>query len=103
MASETIVEHFNVLKNIRLSFGPGGVMTMINLFGFQRTDTTFHRRIIVAIALTAHTNLKLMLGQQGLIVMAGILAAPVRMMDQARRRLAGFKRHLQGVTDQRAG
>lgn len=43
-----------------------------------------------------------MLGQQGLIILTGVLTASIRMMQQARQWLAHIKGHFQGIYDQLA-
>jgi hypothetical protein len=59
-----------------------------------------HRLSVPAVALAAHAANKVVFDQQGLILVAGILTAPVRVHDQSRRRAALLDRHAQGITDQ---
>lgn len=73
---------------------------MMNQLAFQGGKETFHRGIVITIAPPAHTSLQVMISQQSLVVVAGILTAPIRVMDQTRRGLAGLNGHLQGVDDQ---
>jgi hypothetical protein len=43
-------------------------MLMMNPFGFQGAEETFHRRVVITIAAAAHTTKDLMLCQQGPII-----------------------------------
>ena len=92
---EAIVKDFNVFKDVSFSLGFGLVMAMMNQLCFQGVKETFHWGIVVTIASAAHTTLPLIFGQQGLIIFAGVLTAPVRVMQQAGGRLAHGNRHLQ--------
>ena len=102
MASIAVVENLNVFKNVSLSLHSRSIMTMMNQLGFQRAEETFHGGIVVTIALAAHTRLDLIFGQDIAIVLAGVLAAPIRVMQQVRFRLASIQRHSQGGQDQRS-
>src|SRR5688572_23592379 len=101
MTSETIVEKFNVLKDTGFSLRFREIMAMMNQLSFQGAKETFHGSIVVTIAGAAHTTLDLIMGQQSLIIVASILATPIRVMQPASSRLATLKGHLQGGDDQR--
>ena len=75
MASEPIVKDFNVLKQIRFRRRFGLILASINQLYFQGAEETFGRSVIPTIAIAAHTRTHLVLGQQRLIIIAGILAA----------------------------
>lgn len=98
--SDTIVKNFNVLKNIGFSLCFGLIVAMMHQFSFQGPKETFHRRVVVTIAGAAHTTTYLIVGHQSLIIVTCILAALIRVVQQARRGLAHFKRHLQRGDDQ---
>ena len=66
---------------------------------FQTAEETLHGRIIPAVAFSTHTTLYAMGFEQLPEGLAGILAAPIRMMDQASFRSAPPDRHLQCITD----
>jgi len=100
MASQAIVENFNVFKNVSLGLHAGEIMTLMDQLSFQGAKETFHGSIVVAIALAAHTSLNLIFGQPMAIILAGILTAPIRMMQQARRWLPGFQSQTQGSQHQ---
>lgn len=74
---EAIVKNFNVLKNIRFSLRFGLIVAiMMNQLWFQRAKKAFGGDIVVTVTLAAHTTTHLILGQQGLILVAGVLTAP---------------------------
>src|SRR5262245_26069232 len=102
MASIAVVEDFNVFKDVRLSLQSGEIMTMMEQLSFQGAKETFHRGIVVTIALAAHTSLDVIFGQDLAIIVAGVLTAPIRMMDQAWLRLTGIQSHSQSSQDQRS-
>ena len=54
----------------------------IDAFGFENMKEALHNRIVVTVGLSAHANGDVVLSQEGLVVMSGILAAAIRMMPQ---------------------
>lgn len=75
---------------------------MKDQLSFEGAKETFDGCIVVTISFAAHGNRThhSSLCQQSLILAAGVLTAPVRVMQQARRRLANGDGHLQSVNDQ---
>src|SRR5574341_1918213 len=77
VASKPIIEHFDEFKDIRSGLGSGRITTMMDQFRFQCAKEAFHGCIVITIAGSAHATPELVFGQQGLIFLAGVLAAPV--------------------------
>ena len=102
MAPEAIVEALNVGKNIGSSSGPGEIVLVIDPLRFEAGKERLHGRVVVTVAGPAHASHDLMLGQEGLIIMAGVLAAAVGMMEQTGRWPAGEEGHLQSIDGQLA-
>ena len=102
MTAKTIVEHLDVFKDILSGLGLGSILLMKDQLSFEGAKETFDGCIVVTISFAAHGNRThhSSLCQQSLILAAGVLTAPVRMMQQARRRLANGDGHLQSVNDQ---
>lgn len=53
----------------------------IDTFRFEGVKEALHNGIVVAIALSAHAGGDVVLSQQGLVSVGGILAAAIRMMQ----------------------
>lgn len=51
------MEHLDVIEQALPSLIEGTVFMGSNMLGFQRMEEAFHRRVVVAIALTAHARL----------------------------------------------
>ena len=102
MIADAIVEDLDVFQDIQPGLIAGGVGLVKYQFSFEGAEETFDWGIVITIPLAAHTTKHLVFGQQGLIIVTGILAASVGMMEQSRRGLSGINGHLQGVDDQLA-
>src|ERR1017187_5634717 len=63
--------------------GPGGKVLTMSFFHFQRMPITLHRRIVIAIAGAAHRLPHGALGEPDTHLVTGVLAAAIRMKDQA--------------------
>ena len=81
-----VVENFDVFKNIQSGLISGGVVAVKGQLGFERTKETFHRCVVITIAFAAHGNRTdhLRLCQQKLVVIASVLAASIRVVQQPR-------------------
>jgi hypothetical protein len=64
---------------------------------FSVWQKTLRHRVILAIAFATHAAQETVRRQQSMILLAGVLAAAVRVMQQAVRRLAILQRHLKRV------
>jgi len=60
----------------------------------------FHDRIIPAIPFTAHAAHNAMLFEQGLKIIAAILIATIRVMNESFARFSPPNSHKQGIHDQ---
>src|SRR5450759_4697013 len=81
MATLSIVEHFNVLKNRELRLLTGLIGVPAGSLAFERTEERFHCRVVIAVTLAAHANLDTNLSQQRLISPTRILTAAIGMMQ----------------------
>ena len=82
MTSKSIVEHLNIFKDILSGLSLGGVLPMKDQLGFEGAKETFNGRIVVTITFAAHAIHHLSLCQQKLVIITGVLAAPVRVVQQ---------------------
>ena len=94
-----IVPAFDVRKNgrpcSRLAFELSGCT-----FSFQRGEKTFSNGIVIAVTRAAHAHRALQGGHVCLVSITGVLAAPVRVMEQALPGLAIEEGHLPGIFHQ---
>ena len=82
MSPSAIVIHSHILKDPSFGFIPGSELIPVDQLDLERVKKAFCNGIVPAIALPAHTPDKLVLRQDRFKVIAGILAAPVRMTDK---------------------
>jgi len=76
-----IVENFDVFKDIQSGLISGDKVAVKGQFCFEGSEESFYGGIVITVALAAHTIDHLMLCQQCLIIVAGILAAPILMIS----------------------
>ena len=95
MSSAWIVEPIDILKECGFSFSPRRPCVPPDQFCFQRFEKSLYGCVIVAISLAAHRDLKALLAQALLIIMAAILAAAVGMVNTSWWRLTQIDRHIQ--------
>ena len=74
-----VVEHLDVLEDAGLGFGPGLVVLMVRQFLFEAGKKALHWCVVPALTHAAHAALDTVLGEELLVVAAGILAAAVAM------------------------
>ena len=84
MTPITIVKNLDVFKNIQAGLISGSVVAVKGQFSFERAEETFHRRVVIAVTLATHATDHLELCQQRLILIAGILAASIRVVQSSR-------------------
>ena len=82
MKPPTVVKHFNVFKDHLLRLSTRIEVRGIHQLSLQGTKERFHHRVIITIPFPAHTLGDLVTFQQFPELVAGILAAPVRVKDQ---------------------
>lgn len=95
-----IVEAFQVEEDVGHRFLASAVKGMVDQLRLQRTKEALHRRVVVAVATTAHAGRDGMGGQQRLERSAGVLTAAVAMLNQGADRLALVQGRAQGGADQ---
>ena len=78
-----IVKAFNVFKDRQTSLGPSAKCVMMDQFRFQRGKETLDHGIIPTIPDPTHRRTDAPARELAPIGRAGILAAPIRMVDQA--------------------
>lgn len=67
MSSLSVVEHLDVLLDVRYGFLPGTILSQVNQLRLECAEEAFHRRVIPAVPLAAHRRLHLELLHQFLI------------------------------------
>lgn len=90
-----VVEDLQVFKEDGSGFLPGGKEVVLHTLSLYGTPKGFHHRIVPAIPFTTHAQGNAAVSEEGAIGMAGILTAPVTVMDEALDGLAMTERHLQ--------
>ena len=73
MAPGPIVEHFNVIEDIRPGQIPGFIYAFSDPFFFQRTEERFGHRIIPAVATPAHARRQVIGPVEALPVVTAVL------------------------------
>ncbi len=71
--------------------------------GLEGAPEGFHQGVVVAIAGATHANDDAVLGEQGQVIMTGVLAALVGIVQQVAARLALSQGQAQRVLNQRLG
>src|SRR6266853_5526938 len=96
MEPGSIVEAFDVGKNIALGVCSCCVFPVMDEFGLEGVEEALHRSIVVAVSLAAHRGSDSGGLQARAIVVRGILDAAIGMMDKPRGRPLSLYRHGQG-------
>lgn len=68
-----VVEHFNVIEDIRPGQIPGFLYSLPDAFFFQRTEERFGHRVIPAVATSAHARGQVIGPAEALPVVTAIL------------------------------
>jgi hypothetical protein len=95
-----VVEHFDVIEHGHLGLAVTG-KPIAELFG-ERGEEGFGDGVVVALALTAHAADNSVPCEHHLIVVAGVGAAPIGVVQQPRLRTAALHRHLERLQRQPA-
>ncbi len=80
MSPLAVVEQFDVFEQLVAGLSSVTPPALMDQFNFESGEKTFRHRVVPAIAFTAHAALDAMYRQQLLILVAGVLAAAVRVM-----------------------
>jgi len=95
VTTQSIIEHFNVLKDVLYRLVPCTVPAMIDEFALQCAEEAFDTGIVPIVSLSRHAAGRAVRGEQLLIRRGGILAAPIRVVQQPRLGGAIVDRHRQ--------
>ena len=98
----TIVECLHVIEEGPVDLCRSEPRLAVNELGFKRAEERFHAGVVVAVARRAHAGEHLMVLEQLAIIGAGILAAAVGMVQEARRRSAPAQSALERLLDERS-
>ena len=90
-----VVKDFNPFKDRSSGFGPRSKLAAMHEFLLQAAPEAFHRRVIIAVALSAHAGNHAPLRQTGPVGAAGILHPAIGVMHQAGLEPALFQGHVQ--------
>ena len=101
--SLTIIEPFDVIKNVGSGLFPGEIPLAIDPFTFEQGEEAFHRRVIETIPFRIQRTLDPVLTQQRLKSVAGVLGSAVGVVDQPGRGTAPSSGPLKGLDGQRGG
>src|SRR5215208_2971723 len=93
MEPGSIVEAFDVGKNIALGLFSCCVFPVMDELGLEGVEEALHRGVVVAISLAAHRGLDSGGPQAPAIVVCGILDAAIGMMDEPLSRALLLDRH----------
>jgi hypothetical protein len=87
MQTHAVVEADDVVSDVIGGLAVIGVIALPDAFHFEVQEEALHDRVVPTITFAAHAAHQAVLRQQRLMQRAGVLAATVRMHDQARCRL----------------
>src|SRR4051812_34187614 len=73
MPPAPIVEDFDVFEQCRFGLPPGAELCPMNQLGLERAEERLHRRIVKAVALTAHGRLDAIAVEDLAVWSAGVL------------------------------
>ena len=91
----SIIKHFDVREKVSPGLVSGAVNDVMNTLAFQCAKEALHWGVVVPGSGTVHTNLDVVIRQQRLVGVAGVLAALIRVMDETRIGLSLLQRHPQ--------
>ena len=97
MTPGPVVEHFNVIEDIRPDQIPGFIYAFSDPFFFQRTEERFGHRIIPAVATPAHARRQVIGPAEALPVVTAVLATLIAVNDNLAVRFSTPHGHHQRV------
>ena len=95
MASPLVIEHFDEVEQGHLRVA--AALEVLTLLAFHSREEAFHHRVVVTIPAPAHAAGDAMIGEDGLVILARVRAALVRVMQQAGLRAATLERQLDNI------
>src|SRR6516164_3306909 len=84
VATRSIVEAFDVGKDIPCGFCPCCIVPVVDELGLERVKEALHRSIVIAVSLAAHRRSEAGGLHQLAVICRGILNAAIGMVDQAK-------------------
>src|SRR2546425_726454 len=97
MPSPPVVEGLEVIEELTARRGPRAPGRVVDELDLQRGEEALSDGVVPAVAPPAHAADDPVLRQHPLVVAAGVLTAPIRMMQQAPRGTTASQRHPEGV------
>ena len=95
--TNSVIESFNISKDVVLCLLPGAVVMQMNQFTFQTAEEVLRDSIVIGIALSGHALLDSQLFQTGTESSRSILYTPVAVEDQPFSRMLPGYCHIQGI------
>jgi transposase InsO family protein len=96
VTTSSVVEAFDVGKDVTFGFLSCCILTVMDEFGFERVEEALHRGIVVAVGLATHRGLEAGGLRHLAVVRRGILNAAIGMVDQTGARPLRREGHPQG-------
>src|SRR2546426_1828385 len=97
MSPLPVVEDLKVIEQLGARRRPRGPRRVVHELDLQRREETLSHGIVPAIAAAAHAAHDSVLGQDALVVAAGVLTAAIGMMEQPLRRAPARQGHPERV------
>ena len=82
MGALAIIEHFDVIEDLRLGLGVRLKARAIDQFQFEGGPKAFHGGVVVTIASAAHGGDQAGLAERSAIIAAGVLDTAIGMEEQ---------------------
>ena len=101
MPTDTIIKDFDILKNSETKLSMRLIRCLRHKFSLESCEKTLSNRIVKTVAFATHTLRDLVQVHLLDIVMACVLRASVRMMNQRRACVSSLLRHVQGIHTKR--
>ena len=93
MPTALVIEHFDVVE--QLHFGVAAAVEAVGRLALDAREEALHHRVIVTIAPPAHAAGDAVCVQNGLIVLTGVRAALVGMMEEPHLRAPPLQCHVE--------
>jgi hypothetical protein len=100
MPTLPIVKQLDVPEHVSLRFRQGLVDPFPDPLALELAEKTLRAGIVPTVAFTAHAAGNPVVVKQILIIIGGVLYAPIAVVHQPRGRTTLLDRHGEGITDQ---
>src|SRR3954447_561164 len=91
--ADAVVERLDVLEDARPRLLARGVALVVDQLLLQRGEEALHRGVVPALGHSAHATANPVLPKEAPVVLAGVLAAPIRVRQQPRAGQSPRYRH----------